>query len=194
MKSKNVTRKELWAALTHMEAEFLREWLIDGNNGRAARAAGFSEKSADSQASQLLKKPKIKRVLVYEQARTMAKFDIRREDIVRALSAVAFGHLGMIADWDDRGNMTLIPRDELDDQALKFLDSIEQINLGPGMSKLTVKTAASQRLKALELLGKLIGLWDDGNRTDSRDRSAVIERLSEYFRRKKEQGGASGAD
>lgn len=49
--------------LTFQQRKFVNEYLRHGNGRNAAISAGYSEKSADSQASQLLKLPKIKKAI-----------------------------------------------------------------------------------------------------------------------------------
>jgi hypothetical protein len=47
--------------LNKFQRAFIREWVVSNNGTQAAIKAGYSEKSAASQASALLKNPKIKR-------------------------------------------------------------------------------------------------------------------------------------
>lgn len=66
-------------ALTHKEARFIPEYLVDGNAARAALAAGYSERSAGRIGSQLLGKPhikaEIKKALMAQEKRTLIKAD-----------------------------------------------------------------------------------------------------------------------
>jgi hypothetical protein len=73
--------------LTPKEAAFVDEWLIDKNGARAARAAGYSVRTAASMAHELLRKPRIKaavkRALVAQQKRTLLTADQVLLDIDR---------------------------------------------------------------------------------------------------------------
>ena len=75
--------------LTHKEARFIPEYLVDGNAARAALAAGYSERSAGRIGSQLLGKPHIKaaikRALVEQEKRTL----ITADQVLRRIDRVA---------------------------------------------------------------------------------------------------------
>ena len=63
---------ELGKKLTARERAFVREYLVDLNGTRAAIRANYSEKSAASQASRLLRKPEIR---AYRDALLQEQFD-----------------------------------------------------------------------------------------------------------------------
>ena len=67
------------AGLTPKEQRFVDEHLVDGNGTRAATAAGYSEKTAASTASRLLRKANIKaaiaKALKEQEKRTLISAD-----------------------------------------------------------------------------------------------------------------------
>ena len=63
---------ELGKKLTARERAFVREYLVDLNGTKAAIRAHYSEKSAASQASRLLRKPEIR---AYQDALLQEQFD-----------------------------------------------------------------------------------------------------------------------
>lgn len=63
---------ELGKALKPRERQFVREYLKDLNGTKAARRVGYSEKSAASQASRLLRKPEVR---AYRDALLQEQFD-----------------------------------------------------------------------------------------------------------------------
>lgn len=64
--------EKLGAALKPRERTFVREYLVDLCGTKAAQRAGYSEKSAASQASRLLRKPEIR---AYRDALLQEQFD-----------------------------------------------------------------------------------------------------------------------
>lgn len=64
--------EKLGEALKERERLFVREYLVDLNGTRAAIRAGYSEKSAASQASRLLRKPEVR---AYRDALLKEQFD-----------------------------------------------------------------------------------------------------------------------
>lgn len=75
--------------LTHKEARFIPEYLVDGNAARAALAAGYSERSAGRIGSQLLAKPhikaEIKKALAAQEKRTL----ITADEVLKRIDRVA---------------------------------------------------------------------------------------------------------
>lgn len=82
--------------LTAKEARFIDEYLIDGNGTRAAKAAGYSERTAYKAAQEALQRPRVKaalrQALAAQQKRTLITADavLKRIDRV-ALKAEAAG-------------------------------------------------------------------------------------------------------
>lgn len=64
--------EKLGEALKPRERHFVREYLVDLNGTQAAIRAGYSEKTAASQASRLLRKPEIR---AYRDALLQEQFD-----------------------------------------------------------------------------------------------------------------------
>lgn len=64
--------EELGKKLKPRERAFVREYLVDLNGTRAAQRVGYSEKSAASQASRLLRKPEVR---AYRDALLQEQFD-----------------------------------------------------------------------------------------------------------------------
>lgn len=78
------------AKLTSKQKKFCEEYMIDFNGTRAARAAGYSEKSAYSQASENLKKPEIKSYLENLCSVQTDIIFLERHRIVKALKEIAY--------------------------------------------------------------------------------------------------------
>lgn len=85
--------------LTHKEAHFVVEYLIDKNATRAAISAGYSPASAGKQGHELLRRPRIQEALnlalAEQKKRTLIEADQVLKDIERiAGKAEAAGEFG----------------------------------------------------------------------------------------------------
>ena len=71
--------------LSAKQARFVSEYLVDMNATRAAIRAGYSPKTAKSQASRLLSYVDLQSEIAKRQAQTALKLKISREDVVIGL-------------------------------------------------------------------------------------------------------------
>lgn len=69
--------------LTPRQELFISEYLIDGNGARAARSAGYSEKTARQIATENLSKPYIQVVIAEKQQETAVKLELRKEQFAK---------------------------------------------------------------------------------------------------------------
>lgn len=69
---------------------FVKEYLIDKNATRAAKAAGYSKKTAYAMGAENLKKPQIKRAIDIELNKQLDKAEITSERILNRLAEFAF--------------------------------------------------------------------------------------------------------
>lgn len=76
--------------LTPKQERFVAEYLIDLNATQAAIRAGYSEKTAGSQAHDLLKKPEIVAEIGKRQAKVADKLELSAERVLRELEYLAF--------------------------------------------------------------------------------------------------------
>lgn len=75
--------------LTGKQREFCRQYVKDRVGGRAARRAGYSSRTADSQACTLLKLPKIIKEIDRLNKELDAEFDIEPQRILRGVARIA---------------------------------------------------------------------------------------------------------
>jgi phage terminase small subunit len=150
--------------LTKRQEIFISEYLKDGNAGRSARAAGYSDKSADSQASQLLKIPKIAERISAKHQKRCEKLDFSAEKVLEGLAKLAFFDIRKLYNEDG----SLKPITELDDQTAGAICGIEveeaYQHFGAGQAKPTgilKKIKIADRGINLERLGRYHKLFTD---------------------------------
>lgn len=81
-------------ALKAKHAAFVREYLVDGNAARAARAAGYSEKGAKVVGSKLLTFANVRKAVDDGLARKAKKTDITAQRVINRIAQVAFDEKG----------------------------------------------------------------------------------------------------
>jgi phage terminase small subunit len=75
--------------LTPKQAAFVREYLVDLNATQAAIRAGYSEKTADQQASRLLTNVKVQEAVTKGREKLAAKVEVTTERVLGGLLAEA---------------------------------------------------------------------------------------------------------
>lgn len=144
------------AKLTEKQQRFVDEYLIDLNATQAAIRAGYSAKTACEQGARLLANVKIQGTIAEHMAERSKRTGVNQDRIVRELAKIAFVNLTDIVDEEGR------IRSNATDEDLSCLESIKykesSSDTGDSVER-EVKIAS--KLKALELLGKHVGMWND---------------------------------
>ena len=161
--------------LTEKQARFVTEYLVDLNAKQAAIRAGYSPKNAESIAVQLLKKTHVSDALQQALKAREARTQITADRVLREFARIAFFDARKL--YDDNGDPKAIS--ELDDDtaaAIAQLDITETPD-GPGVVIRTRRYRVSDKIKALEALGKHLALF---NGQDSE--SEALARLDAILR------------
>lgn len=153
--------------LTDKRQRFVEEYFACGFNAtRAARAAGYSEASIRSIASELLTFPDVRAAIDKRMKELAADANLMRDLLVRELVSILCSDLAGLVTWDDDG-MTLVPSADLTaEQATSLKDVSMTIhryeyehNRVPQTHQVTrSKVGQHDKIRAAELLAKLHGL------------------------------------
>lgn len=173
--------------LTPKQLEFCRQYLIHRNGTKAAIEAGYKEESAQEQASRLLSNDMVKAYLAQAEKERQNKYNIDERKILEALIDIAFFDITEVVQWDAKNGPNFRPsaRIKAAGRVLEFYGSPKK---GKGNSWVSVKSV--DRLRAIELLGKQIGMFKDGKPKSGNDqdsRKAVMDRLQKYFQRPRDE-------
>jgi phage terminase small subunit len=132
--------------LTARQRNFANEWLRTFNATKAAQKAGYSEKTADVQGSRLLRNANVEAYIVGK----LRDSELSPAEILTRLSAIASADL----------TECIGPDGKIDPERVKALGPLVKYYRPP-----TAKRGAEVELhdaqRALELLGKAHGLWND---------------------------------
>lgn len=184
--------KKRGGELSPRHLKFCQEYVLSGNASDAWRKAGYKGKNADVDASKLLVNPGIQKEIKRLQEQASKKFEITQEAIMEELAAVAFARPADIFSWNKEGDEVLVEDfNSLSDMQKAGIASIQQGMTDSGNKYLKVEF--KDKTKALELLGKQIGMWSkvgDGAGQKSREatRRATVERIHAILRRRRDGG------
>jgi phage terminase small subunit len=155
--------------LSPMRQRFVNEYLKDLNATQAAIRAGYSEKTAYSQGQRLLKKVEVKAAVDAAIARRNKRLEVDQDKVIRELAKVALADIK-----DYLTYRTAITQVGVDDEGKPIFDYAPIIELTPSEDvdgtviqevSLSQKGVFSfklqDKLKALELLGRHLGLFTD---------------------------------
>lgn len=153
MQRKKVRRM---AKLTEKQQRFVEEYLIDLNATQAAIRAGYSVKTAMEQGYQLLQKTSVQQDIAERMAERSKRTGINQDRVVLELAKIALVKITDIVDSQGRIKSDASPDDLACIESVKYKES--ESDTGSSVER-EVKIAS--KLKALELLGKHLGMWND---------------------------------
>lgn len=144
------------AKLTEKQQRFVEEYLIDLNATQAAIRAGYSVKTANEQGSQNLAKLSIQQAIAEQMAERSKRTGINQDRVVLELAKIALVKMTDIVDSQGR------IKDGASEDDLACIESVKykQSESETG-SSVEREVKISPKLKALELLGKHLGMWND---------------------------------
>lgn len=189
-------------ALTDKQKRFCEEYLIDLNATQAAIRAGYSPKTAEQTASRLLRNVKVQEYIAKRQKELSRSTEITQERVIKELALIAFSnnadyaHVvekklqveagGALVDVLDKDGKPVMYRtvepvltEELTEEQKRALAVIKK-----GRDGLEVKSC--DKVKALELLGKHLGIFTDKIEANVND--TTRSELSELLAQRKARG------
>lgn len=142
--------------LSEQRQRFVDEYLIDLNGTQAAIRAGYSVKTAQEQASRLLSNVMVQQAIAKAMAERSKRTGINQDRVVLELAKIAFVKMTDIVDDHGRIKGTATDDDLACIESIKYKESDNEFG---GSVEREVKIGS--KLKALELLGKHLGMWND---------------------------------
>jgi phage terminase small subunit len=151
-------------ALDPKRALFVQEYLIDLNATQAAIRAGYSKKCASEQGYDLLRKPQIQKAIAEAMKKRADRLEVSQDRIVRELARVGFLDPAELLEGD--GSVKLIKN--MSEDARRVIAGMEVSEIfdnAAGDQKqalgLAKKIKLCDKLKALELLGRHLKMFDE---------------------------------
>ena len=145
------------AKLTAKQKRFVEEYLIDLNATQAAIRAGYKVDNARQTATENLAKPYISEEIEKALAERSRRTGISQDRVIQELAKIAFVNIRDVMNDDAE---ILTNADEADLAAVESL-KVKIIPTKSGENGIEREVKLSSKLKALELLGKHLGMWND---------------------------------
>ena len=140
--------------MTKKQKRFIEEYLVDMNATQAAIRSGYSPDTAKSIGSENLTKPDIQARIAKAMAERSRRTGVNADRAVMELAKIAFVNASDVIDAD---TATLKPDATPEDTAA--IQSVKVKTFGEDGLEREIKMA--DKLKALELLGKHLGMFKD---------------------------------
>lgn len=168
-------------ALTHKQQRFVSEYLVDGNAAAAYRRAGYKADGHASEvnASRLLRNAGVAQAVRAAEAERSRRTGVTADRVARELALVAFGRArdayredGTLRDPSEWG--------EAADAALAGVETLEEY-AGEGearrLSGRCRKVRRWDKVRALELLGKHLGMFVDRHEVTGKGGGEVVVKV-----------------
>ncbi len=142
--------------LTAKQQRFVDEYLIDLNATQAAIRAGYSVNTANEQGSQNLAKLSIQQAIAEQMAERSKRTGVNQDRVVLELAKIAFVKMTDIVTSEGKIKETATDDDLACIESVKYKRSDSDTG-----SSVEREVKIGSKLKALELLGKHLGMWND---------------------------------
>lgn len=142
------------AKLTKKQKLFIDEYLIDLNATQAAIRAGYSVDTAAAIGCENLTKPNIQQAIAKAMAERSRRTGVNADRVVAELAKIAFVNAEDVIDAE---TATIKPNAAREDTAA--IQSVKVKTFGEDGLEREIKMA--DKLKALELLGRHLGMFKD---------------------------------
>lgn len=140
--------------MTQKQKRFIEEYLIDLNATQAAIRAGYSPDTAQQTGSENLSKPVIRAQIDRAMAERSKRTGVNAERVIQELAKIAFVNAAEVID----PKTATVKEDALPEDTAA-IQSVKVKTFGEDGLEREIKMA--DKLKALELLGKHLGMFKD---------------------------------
>ena len=145
------------AKLTEKQKAFVEHYLVDLNATQAAIKAGYSEKTARSIGCSNLTKVDIQEEIQKRREElTQAEGSMTPEEVLHKLAVIARSNIKDVCSWDEQG-VTMKPSTEIPERKAF---SISEVSSSPGKEGAKVRVKMVDKLKALDLIAKILGMGE----------------------------------
>ena len=153
------------ADLTPKQIIFCKEYLVDFNATRAAKAAGYSKKTAQRMGSENLSKPLIQERILKEIKAREYRTEITADRVLQEIALLGFSDIAHYVEIGEDGQITTKTFEEMPEHASRAIESISEdriIRENPDGTQIIVhdkyKFKLHSKIHALEKLFKHLGL------------------------------------
>ena len=153
--------------LTAKQARFVHEYLVDLNATQAAIRAGYKPSNARQIAAENLSKPNVQKAVQEAREAQEARTQITSDKVLRELAAIAFADAGDYQTVEGDA-LALLDSDRIPVDKRRAIQGYRRGKFGP-------EVVLADKLKALELIGKHLGMFDGTEDADGQGVKVVFE-------------------
>lgn len=136
---------------------FVEEYLVSLSATRAAKAAGYAERTAYSQGQRLLKNVEVRACVEQAQEARAERIKIDADKVLEELAIIAFSHI-LNYEIDGDGNVTLA--DGAPFEVIKAIGSVKRkVTTRGNVTTKKVEIKLWNKVAALRLVGAHLGLF-----------------------------------
>jgi phage terminase small subunit len=174
--------------LAPKQTRFVEEYLIDLNGKKAAIRAGYSSKTAEVQASRMLRNVKVQKALELAIRERSRRTEITADSVVAELAKIAFSNIRDY--WPKEGEPLDLHRIDRDrTAAVEEITVVEEVDTS-GVPHRRTSIKMHDKLAALANLARHLGMFSDWRvaegsieqrvlRMTPQERQALVEELLE---------------
>lgn len=151
------------AKLTEKQQRFVDEYLIDLNATQAAIRAGYSPKTAEQIGYKLVQKSSVFIEIQKQMAERSRRTGINQDRVIQELAKVAFVRATDVIEPEDASVKEYASEDDL---ACIQSVKVKTVNSDKGTT-VEREVKLNDKMKALELLGKHLGMFTDKLQVDN---------------------------
>lgn len=180
--------------MTAREEVFCREYLIDLNQTQAAIRAGYSPRSAREQGARLMARAHVRACIDRRMAERSRRAELSAERVVQELARIAFFNAADAVDLDEAKVRAGACGD--DTAAIASVKCKTTTTDGKSTSRETVEREIKfvDKLKALELLGRHLGMFDRDRGAEREERAGGVILLPEIAEEEDTDGDEPAQD
>lgn len=160
--------------MTNKQKVFCEEYLIDLNATQAAIRAGYKPDSAGSVGSENLQKPEIRARIDQMLADRSARTGVNADRVIRELAKVAFVKATDVVNVDEA---TVKDNASEDDKSCIQAVKVKVVN--GDFTSIEREIKLCDKVRALELLGKHLGIFDDSINVDVHGAVKIVDDIGD---------------
>lgn len=173
--------------ITDKQRRFVAEYLVDSNATQAAIRAGYSARSADRIAADLLRKTWVAEAIAARQAKVANRLEVTAEKVLLEYARIAFSDMARLTSWGP-GGVNLKPSAELAEDDSRCVSEVSEER----GSKCSTKIKLHDKKGALDALARNLGLFKDKPGADGEGGPDPFAELASLLARRLATVGASG--
>ncbi len=165
------------AKLSEKQKRFVHEYLVDLNATQAAIRAGYSKKTAEVIGYENLRKPQIAEEIAKQQEKLQSKLEITQQKVLEELASIAFANGTDFVSVTSNGLINVKATSKVPKEKLPAIAGIKYTANGLG-----VEIKLHDKVRALELLGKHLGVFDNSGNGAAEQENNIFDVIEQSTR------------